>query len=211
MVPFFIFSMIIVAGCSSAPKYTVIDNSAIPSTAKIGVVEQIKCISQCTTPDDPKNFTETLRVRLEDLLRRPVTVVPAITKIDQYGYYTPDAIAEVGKARGVDFVVDAQLSTYQDPSSGSRAGAAVATTASATAALAMSTVLTAATGLPIMTTYNNSLTVPMVSAYVSVVRTADAKLIGEWRPNQIGGNFSKCTSLTADIADMIYDKQFGAQ
>lgn len=211
LVPAILLGAAFVTGCSHAPKYSVLDTTAIPPTAKVGVVEQVKCESQCTSPDSPKIFTETLRARLENLLRRPVTIVPAISKMDKYGYYTPDAIAESGKTGGVDFVVDAQLSTYQDPSSSSRAGAAATTAVKAVAATAVATALSAVVGLPVTAPFDVHSTTPIVSAYVSVVRTADAKLIGKWRPDQKGGNFTKCTSLTADIADMIYEKQFEAR
>lgn len=199
------------AGCGG-PKYAVLDTDPIPPTAKVGVVEQVKCLAQCTSPDNPKIFTETLRARLEELLHRPVTVVPPITKMDQYGYYKPGMIAEVGKAGGIDFVVDAQLSDYTDPSSGSRAGSAVATTAGVVAGTAIGAAVSALTGgfTPIVT-FNDHSKKPAVSAHVSVVRTSDAKLIGQWNPDQKGGNFSKCTSLTADIADMIYKEQFEAK
>ena len=77
-------AMFVFAGCSSGPKYTVVDNFIVPSTAKIGVIQQVAC-SQCTDPtDNPKAFTESLRSRLEELLKRPVTLVPAVRNVVFY-------------------------------------------------------------------------------------------------------------------------------
>lgn len=180
-----------VTGCSTGSKYTVYDNSMVPNSAKVGLVEQVKCIGVCSDQSNPKIFTETLKTRLEYLLQRPVSIVPPITKIDQYGYYTTESIAEVGKAAGVDYIVDVQLGSYIDPSSGERAGAALITGLTAV--------------LPVRVV---SYTTSKVSAYVNVVRASDSKLMGNWSPENTGGTFSKCSSLTEGIADTIFEKHF---
>ena len=89
-------------------------------------------------------------------------------------------------------MVDGKISMYRDPSSGSRSGAA-----------AVSAAVSVITPVLFVASTN-----PSVSATIDVIRTTDAKKIGYWPAMKKGGNFTKCTSLTAEIADTIYEKQF---
>lgn len=178
-------------GCGSKIKYNVADNFIMPTDAKVGVLEQTKCVNKCTdAAANPKLYSDSLRARLEARLQRPVLLIAVAADADFD--YSPEKTAEFGKKAGVDFVVGGRLGGYNDPSSAARSGAMAIT------------VLTAVLPIHIIST-----TTPAVNAQIEVVRTADAKIVGTWAAGKTGGNFARCTSLTEDIADVIAEKQFG--
>lgn len=176
-----------VAGCGHGPKYKITEDFTMPADAKIGMMEQVKCLGKCTEENNPKLYTDTMKARLESQLNKPVTLIPYTDKFD----YSAAQTAVLGKAAGVDFVIGGSLDAYNDPSSASRAGSFAITTITSV--------------LPIMVMHSQR---PSVSSSIVVVRTADAKVVGTYGAHKSGGNFAKCTSLTEDIADDIVEQGF---
>lgn len=176
-------------GCASAPVYRTEPGLVIPTIAKIGLVEQIKCTAECTTPEDPKTFTNTLRAKLESLLGRSIVVLPpAPYLLDAKDF---SKVVTASKEMGLDYAVNVQLVEYTDPPTSTRSGA-VAITA-----------LTAV--LPVRVV---SYTTSRVTAHVRVIRMSDGKIVGHWEPDESGGTLSRCTTLTENIAEGIYENQF---
>ena len=184
-------AIVMMPGCSSGPKYVILEDIGSQPDMRVGVLEQRECMFTCTEADNPRLYSETLRARLEARLRRPVVLVSLPANFDWSGDNLLEKTVEAGKTAGVDYIVGGRLGSYKDPSTAQRAGK-----------VALS-VLTAPLG--VISYYK-----PSVSAYIKIIRVADGKIVGTYEPGEQGGNFSKCTSMVENIADVIAENQFKA-
>jgi len=207
--------MVSLVGCGSV-KSAYVKNSDITdiATAKVGILEMKHCgpaylkapaeidqtnpkvgvqIRTCTDEKRYVDYTTEMSKRLSEKLGNKTIALVPMTALDPLDYSTWSAAA-AGRTAEVDYIVSGVLHQYSCP------GAATATVAAA---------ITGVTAALLPVTLSTS-TQQVVTAKVEWIRTSDGKVMGEILTGKMGqGWLGSCPKLTRDIADEVYEQQFG--